>query len=124
MAIREGLTGTHVEIVEDRHLGDTNGLDGVYALTNPWLTLFCEMACHNAVFPDFAPGQGSVGTRVSLSHLALVPAGRTVTVTARLVEVERRRLHFQVAGEDGQSTFVRGEHERFLVDLDQFLESL
>ena len=121
MTIKIGLTGTHRLDVEVRHTGAANGFPNLPVLSNPWLTLACEMACHDAIHRALDPGMASVGTHLDLFHLAPVAAGGTLIVDATVVEIDRRRLWFSVAGGDGDREVVRGTHDRFLVDLAQFL---
>ena len=121
MTIEVGLTGTYRLDVATRHTGEANGFPDLPVLSNPWLTLACEMACHNAIHRDLEPGTASVGSHLDLYHLAPVAAGGTLTVDATVVEIDRRRLRFSVAGGVGDRKVVRGTHDRFLVDLTRFL---
>jgi predicted thioesterase len=124
MSVRVGLTGTHRLDVETKHTGVSNGFPGLPVLSNPWLTLACEMACHDAICREFEPGMSSVGSHLDLYHRAPVAAGATLTVHARLLEIDRRRLHFSVLGNEGDRVVVQGTHDRFLVDLERFLAHL
>lgn len=121
MTIKVGLNGTYQLDVETRHTGEANGFPGLPVLSNPWLTLACEMACHDAIHREFEPGMASVGSHLDLFHLAPLAAGGTLTVKATVVEIDRRRLRFSVTGGDGDREVVRGTHDRFLVDLARFL---
>lgn len=70
------------------------------------------------------PREMTVGTHVDVSHTAPTPPGRTVTVEVELVEVEGRRLVFEVTAHDGVAEISRGRHERHLIDADRFRERL
>ncbi len=120
MTIEVGLTGVYRLDVEARHTGVANGFPDLPVLSNPWLTLACEMACHDAIHRGLEPGMASVGIHLDLFHLAPVAAGGTLSVDATVVEIDRRRLRFSVAGGDGDREVVRGTHDRFLVDLARF----
>ena len=121
MTIEIGLTGTYRLDVEAKHTGAANGFPGLPVLSNPWLTLACEMACHDSIHREFEPGMASVGSHLDLYHIAPVAAGGTLTVEARLIQIEHMRLRFSVAGEGGNREVVRGTHDRYLVDLERFL---
>lgn len=69
---------------------------------------------------DF-PRQMSVGTAVNLNHTAATPPGLTVKVRGELIEVDGRRLSFQIESDDGVDTISTGTHERFIVDADRFI---
>jgi len=121
MSIEIGLTGAYQLNVETKHTGQVNGFPDLSVLSNPWLTLACEMACHDAIHNALAPGMASVGTHIDLFHLAPVGVGTALIVDATIVEIDRRRLRFSVAGWDGNREIVHGIHDRFLVDLAKFL---
>lgn len=48
-----------------------------------------------------APEELTVGTHIDVSHSAATPPGLTVTVDVELVEIDRRRLVFEVLAHDG-----------------------
>lgn len=80
-----------------------------------------EWCCLELVKPHLDwPAEQTVGTHVDFSHLAATPPGMTVTVTARLDEVDGRRLVFSVEGRDGADVIGGGRHERFVIDAAKF----
>ena len=122
-AFSVGMAGRYRASVEPRHCGVENGYPHRF-LSDPWLTLFCEIACDEAMKPGYAEGEGSVGVHLDLERLAPVPAGRAVTMAARVAEIDGRRLRFAVTGEESGRVFVRGTHDRVAVDLERFLARL
>jgi fluoroacetyl-CoA thioesterase len=72
--------------------------------------------------PELEPGQTTVGMLVNIKHLAATPLDMKVTATARLKEVDGRRLVFDVEAYDEREKIGEGRHERFIVDLQRFLE--
>jgi len=119
-----GMKGVYTVRVEPQHTAHALGNAGVHVLATPTLILFCEIAGHNAIYPHFAPGQGSVGYHNDLWHLAATPPGRSVTVEATIREIDRKRLIFDITGHDDRAQIVRGTHERIVVDLEKFLAKL
>jgi len=80
-----------------------------------------EFACIKAVNPHIDwPREQTVGTRISVSHLAATPPGMTVTVSGRLEKVEGRKLSFTVEAHDGVDKIAEGTHERFIVKAEKF----
>ncbi len=119
-----GMRGRYEATVEPRHCGPENGYPDFFFLSDPWFTLFCEIACDEAMKPGYGPGEASVGVRLDLERLAPVPAGRRVRLEARVAALDGRRLRFEVVGEDAGRAFVRGTHDRVAVDLERFLARL
>ncbi len=60
--------------------------------------------------------QTTVGVRLDVRHLAPTPAGVDVRARAQLIEVDGRRLIFQVEAFDAQERIGEGTHERAIVD--------
>lgn len=119
-----GMTGVYRTVVEKRHSGPQNGYPDLPFLTDPWLTLFCEISCDEAMKPGYAEGEASVGVHLDLERLAPVAVGRKTRFEARIAAVDGRRVRFEVTGRDGDRVFVRGTHDRVAVDLERFLARL
>lgn len=80
-----------------------------------------EWACIKCVNPYIDwPTEQTVGTHINVSHQAATPPGMEVTVTVELVEVEGKKLVFQVEAHDGVDVISRGRHERFLINKERF----
>jgi fluoroacetyl-CoA thioesterase len=80
-----------------------------------------EWACLELVKPYLDwPRQQTVGTHVDVSHTAATPPGFTVTVRARLEEIDGKRLVFSVSAHDGVDIVSAGRHERFIIDANKF----
>ena len=116
-----GMTGVHTTAVGPKHTAHAVGNPGVEVLSTPMLTLFCEIAGHNAIVAVYDEGHTSVGFHNDLYHLAATPVGAVVTVTATLSAIENRRLTFTIDGHDEEQQIVKGVHELFIVRLDEFL---
>jgi fluoroacetyl-CoA thioesterase len=80
-----------------------------------------EWACIQAIRPHLDwPNEQTVGTHIDVSHVAATPCGFEVTVKVKLVEVDRRRLVFEIEAHDGMDLISRGRHERFVIDKTKF----
>src|SRR3990170_5230898 len=76
-----------------------------------------EWACIQAVKPHLDwPSEQTVGTHIDVSHLAATPPGLEVTAKVKLIEVDGRRLVFEVEAHDGVDLISRGRHERFIIN--------
>jgi fluoroacetyl-CoA thioesterase len=80
-----------------------------------------EWTCIQALNPHIDwPEEQSVGTHIDVSHLAATPPGMEVTARVRLVEVDGRRLLFEVEAHDGIDLITQGKHERFIINKEKF----
>jgi fluoroacetyl-CoA thioesterase len=86
-------------------------------LATGFLVGLLEWACIKALKPHLDwPREQTVGTHIDVSHSAATPPGLEVTVKARLVEVQGRRLRFELEAYDGVDLISRGTHERCVID--------
>ena len=92
----------------------------VYA--TPMMILEMEMASGDAIASFLQPGWITVGTEVDIRHLAATPVGAMVRTTARVVEVERRVIRFEVEAFDEVRRIGEGRHGRGLVNFAAFKE--
>jgi len=86
---------------------------------------FLEWACLQSVIPHLDwPREQTVGTHVDVSHEAASLPGMTVRAKVKLVEVDGRKLVFEVEADDGIDVISRGRHERYVIDSDRFTEKV
>src|SRR5438552_13875419 len=90
-----------------------SGLFGVAAEMPPvfataQMIAFIEWTCVAALAPYLAPNQRTVGTRVEMSHTAATPIGMQVTAEIELIEIDGRRLRFNVSCYDEREPIGEG----------------
>ena len=84
-----------------------------------------EWVCIQALQPHLDwPAEQTVGTHVDVSHIAATPPGLSITVKVKLLEVDRRRLVFEIEAHDNADLISKGRHERFVIDKDKFDSNL
>jgi fluoroacetyl-CoA thioesterase len=116
-----GLTATVEHTVRDDDTAAVVGSGSLPVLGTPVLLAWCEAATCAAVEPCLAPGQTTVGTRVSVEHLAPSPVGAVVRVSAGTTHVDGRLVRFSVAARQDGKLVGSGEVTRVLVDAERFL---
>ena len=103
------------------------GSGALPVLGTPRLLAWCEAVTCRAIEPTLGAGSTSVGTRISLEHLAASPVGAVVEVTATSVYVDGRLRRFAVAARHAGGTakdtkvVASGEITRVVVDAAKFL---
>lgn len=119
--LSSGASATRVFETHREHSAEVIGNTGVDVVSSAALIGFCEIAC-GAVFDALlVPGEGSVGARFDFVHLAPARIGTQVTVEARLVAIDGRKLDFEAVARDGQRDLMKGRHRRVLIDLAAFM---
>lgn len=122
MSLIPGLTFETTTVVTHSNTAAAVGSGGVDVYATPSMIGLMEMAALRAVQPHLADGETTVGTLVNVKHLAATPLGMAVRATARLDQVDGRRLVFTVEAFDEREKIGEGIHERFVVQLQKFLD--
>lgn len=120
--LQPGIVGVEEVVVEPAITADGVGNPGAYVLSTTHLAVMFELAALRSVLPHLEPGQGTVGTRLEIKHLAATPLGLKVTARAILEAVDGRRLSFRLEAHDDREMIAEGTNERFVVDMKRFLE--
>ena len=100
------------------------GSGSLPVLGTPRLLAWCEAVTCAAIDPTLEDGRTSVGTRVTLEHLAASPVGAEITVSASSSYVDGRLVRFTVAAREGAKLVGNGEVTRVVVDAERFLSRL
>ena len=117
-----GLKGLAETLVTEENTAAAMGSGLLPVFATPAMLALMEQAAASSVQPFLPEGQGTVGTRLEVSHLAATPIGLTVRAESELIAVDRRKLRFAVRAWAGDELIGEGEHERFVIDNARFLE--
>ncbi len=118
--IELGIKGHQEDVVTADKLAQNVGSGKVKVLATVMMIALMEKTALLSVEPFLEEGQGTVGTRVDVSHCSSTPLGMKFSVDSELVEVDRRRLVFKVAAYDERGLIGEGTHERFIIDNERF----
>jgi predicted thioesterase len=124
MELEPGATNTMTVVVDESMTADRFGNTGVHVLATPMLVSYFELTAHRLAMGALEPGQGTVGSRIDIRHLAPTPVGMRVSFRATLAERDGRRLVFRVEADDERERVGEGTHERFVVDMGRFMRRL
>ncbi|HEX6320022.1 MAG TPA: thioesterase family protein [Burkholderiales bacterium] len=122
-SLKPGLESKKTIIVDqDRVIGFMGKEGAVYA--TPRMVSDVEYTCRDMLLEHLDPGEDSVGAHVSIDHLAPTPMGLQVTIEARIVEVDRRKVTWEFSVKDPVEEVGRGRHVRFVVETAKTRERL
>jgi fluoroacetyl-CoA thioesterase len=119
--IEAGMSATLERTVGDHDTALAVGSGSLQVLATPRLLAWCEATTCEAIAPALEVGQTSVGTRVTLEHVAPSAAGATVQLTASVVHVDGRLVRFSVAARQAGKLVGSGEVTRVVVDAERFM---
>ena len=120
MALEVGLDGKATMQVGPADTAVAFGSGDVDVLATPRVVALCEEAAVAAAAGHLDEGSTTVGTRVSLDHLAPTPMGGRVEATATLERVDGRTLEFSIAAADEAGQIASGLHVRVVVGREKF----
>lgn len=103
---------------------DFLGQEDARVLATPYLIAYMEMTARNLAKSRLEAGHDTVGTMVNIRHLAATPIGMLVTFRAKLLNVDGRRLLFEVEAFDEKERIGEGTHERAIVNIARFAARL
>lgn len=122
--IQPGIAGEEEVIVTGdltaRHLGS----GGIDVFATPAMIALMEAAAVSAIDHLLDDGQASVGTAISIKHLAATPMGQRVRARAEVVAVDRRKVSFSVQAWDSHELIGEGSHTRFVIDTGPFIQKV
>lgn len=116
-----GLTASQTFVVTDDDTAMAVGSGSLPVLGTPRLLAWCEAVTCAAIERDLAQDDTSVGTRVSLEHLAASAVGAQVVVEASLDHVDGRLLRFAVTAREGGRLVGNAEVTRVVVGVERFM---
>jgi len=116
-----GMSFTAEKIVENADSAAVLGSGNLAVFATPSMILLMELAARQAVQGVLGDANTTVGTLVNVRHMAATPVGARVCATARLTEIDGRRLVFEVEASDENGIIGKGLHERAVVDIARFM---
>jgi len=120
--IQVGLAATATITVDDHLLATAMGSGSVAVLATPAMVALMEAAAVNALEPVMSAGQSSVGIALDIRHLAATPRGRRVRARAEVIEVQGKKVTFQVQAWDESELIGEGTHTRYVIDVARFMQ--
>lgn len=120
--LKTGLVGQAETLVTDSNTAEAIGSGALPVFSTPHMIALMETASMDAIAQCLEDGQGSVGVRIDVAHLAATPMGMTVRAESTLTKVEGRMLSFEVKAWAGDELIGEGTHQRCIVFNGRFME--
>lgn len=122
MPITVGLKGRADAQVSKETTAMAAGSGSLLVFGTPFMIALMEKAACAAIEAQLEEGQSSVGTRLDVTHDSATPVGMDVWAEAEVTAVEGRKLTYTVTAYDEKGVIGKGNHERFLIRSESFLQ--
>ena len=119
--LKTGIKNTLTIKVTNDKTAKVLGSGTLDVFATPAMVAFMEQTAAQSVQPLLENGITSVGTKINVEHLSADPVGIEVTCESTLVEIDNRRLVFDIVVSDKHSVVGKAYHERFLIKSESFM---
>lgn len=119
--LKKGIVGeARIKVSED-NTAIKFGSGKVNVFGTPAMIALMEEACINAVDSLLPDAYATVGIDLRIKHIAATPIGMHITASAKLVNIDSRKLTFKVEAFDEKEKIGEGDHFRYIIELDKFI---
>jgi len=108
--------------VDNSNTAKAVGSGSLDVFATPMMIALMERAACEVLSGVLDEEQTSVGTSISVNHIAASPHGAQITATATLVSVSGRKVEFELSANDEHKPIGNGKHTRMIVDEKRFME--
>ncbi len=122
MDLKAGIKKTNEYVVTSAQTAKTVGSGSLQVLATPIMISWIENVAMLAVQPYLDEGCTTVGIAVNIKHIAATPVNMKVKVEVELIEIDKRKLTFNVTAYDEIEKIGEGTHERFIIVESKFMQ--
>lgn len=115
-----GIKGKQTIVVNEKNTAKTMGSGTLDVFATPSMIALMEETAWKSVSDELEDGCGTVGIHLNVSHDAPTPIGKNVTCESELVQIDGRKLTFEVRAYDERGEIGKGIHERFIINNEKF----
>ena len=120
MTLQVGQKKSIARIVAEKDTALAVGSGSLKVLATPVMLALIEQAAAELVEENLPAELTSVGISINVKHVAPTPVGMTIRAEAEVVEIDGRKIIFEVAAYDDGGEIGTGRHERFIVEREKF----
>jgi len=122
--LEKGMKGVSQMVVGPDNMAEKYSRPMPPSFATPMLISLMDNAAIEAVKKKIPAGYITVGTSITVKHIAPTPEGMTITAQAELKDIFQNRLIFEVTAYDEIEKVGEGEVERYIIDLERFSNNI
>ncbi len=122
--LEKGLKAVSEVVVTKENSASSYGSGLIDVFATPAMVALMENASYKAVEDYLPEGYSTVGINVNVNHTKATKIGLKVMAEATLIEIDRKKLTFEVIGKDEEGVIGKGLHTRYIINKEKFMENL
>jgi fluoroacetyl-CoA thioesterase len=124
MELQKGVKGFQEIIVTINDVASKYGSGLADVFATPAMIALMESTAQSSIKNYLPEGYITVGIEVNIKHLKATPVGMKVSCESKLIDIDGKKLYFEVLATDEKGIIGKGTHTRFIVNLDEFIKNL
>lgn len=121
MSIAIGLKGRAEDVVSEKNTAQAACSGALPVFGTPFMCALMEKASWTSIAPHLSENEGTVGTKLNISHVSATPVGMKVWAESEVTAVDGKRIELKVSAYDEKGLIGEGTHERFIITNDRFV---
>jgi predicted thioesterase len=110
-------------IAGQEHSAENFGNPGVPVLATPAVVWLLDSLAHLCIMPTLDEGQGTLGTKIDIRHLAATPLGMKIRARTEVAQINGKRVLVKVEAHNECELIACGTIERYITSsIPLFLE--
>ncbi|MCT8977478.1 thioesterase family protein [Clostridium sp. CX1] len=122
--VKEGMTATMEICVTENDTASKLGSGNLDVFSTPSMIALMENTCKSSVDLHLPFGYTTVGIELNVRHIKASPIGVKIRCKASLIEVDRKKLLFNVRAWDEKGIIGEGVHARYIVNSEEFMRKV
>ena len=112
-------------VIKNENSAENMGSGDLAVLSTPSLVAFMENAAKNYLNKFLPEEMGSVGSNITINHIAPTLIGNSITVRGKITEVIKEKIiKFSIEAYEKDKKIGEAEHTRVIINNTKFLEKL
>ena len=121
MSVTVGIKGHAEDVVHAGNTAQAACSGALPVFGTPFMCALMEKAAWTSIAPYLSEDEGTVGTKLNISHDSASPVGMKVWAESEVTLVDGKRIELKVEAYDEKGLIGKGTHERFIITNERFV---
>ncbi len=122
--LEKGLTKTQTIVVTSEHSAKIHGSGNLDVYSTPAMVGLMENTACKCIASTLDKNLDTVGIHIDVKHIKATKIGAKVSCTATLIEIDGKKLTFEIEANDEGGLIGTARHKRYIIDPVKFLARL